>query len=210
MRAMKALVRNMAYALLMVVPGVGCLGCGQRQEDSASADRLQFTVADSLLGPVCEIAGAGKGFRPPRGFERPPDSVLAFVRTRFAARAENQGKRLLDCFIDTAHGAGVLVSAIDGLSFSSDTLGYFAAYRRLMHVGTSPEPIREGEYWVESVYVKNFLIVDSLNVRFNLLCLSAGGKGAELVYFAPRAEYAKLVRCFESSIGSLRVIKPGG
>jgi hypothetical protein len=63
---------------------------------------------------------------------------------------------------------------------------------------------------VNDVYVRNYLVTDSTHVRFQLLCLSQGDDALELVYFASRQSYPIMVRAFESSIGTIEVLRKGG
>lgn len=203
--------RTISSVVLIFQLVVLCLGCGSAEDEASSPEHLSFKVVDSLLAPAVEIGKTGKQFNPPLGFKATSDSMLAVLKEQMASQIGMKGGiELVGCFIDPRHSAAVLVSAIDGLALDLDTVMVFTDYRESLDEIYGQSQIREGEYRVSQVYVKNFLITDSINVRFQLLCLSAEGDGAELIYYSPRIHYPQLVRRFESSIGSLKLINRGG
>jgi len=209
--AMRAIRQVVLCAFLVVPPVVVCFGCGSGQDERASVEHLRFDVVDSLLGPAYEIKTAGKRLNLPLGFAPVPDSVLAALKTQLTSSIGPQGGiEMVGCFLDTLHAAGMLVSVVDGYTLSSDTVGFFGRYRQSLCGAYGGDQVREGEYWVKQIYVKNFLITDSVNVRFQLLCLSAESDAVELIYFAPRDLYPKVIKRFESSIGSLQLINREG
>lgn len=187
------------------------LGCSSSNDERASGDRLTFDVVDSLLGPVYEMASADKSFRPPIGFEPVSDSILEVLKTTMVESMGVESRmELRQCFLDSTHMAGVLAAEIEGLMLSSDTTAFLARYRQSLGNMWGQEGFREGEYWVKDVFVKNFLVTDSHNVHFQLICLSDSANAVQLNYFCPRQNYPELVKLFESSIGSLRLIQKGG
>lgn len=197
-----------ALAALILICG---WGCGSSDRDKPTVDHLAFDVVDSLLGPVYEIESAGKSFRPPVGFEPAPDSILQMLKTTMIESIGLEpGVELRQCFLNPVYNAGVLVAEIDGLMLSSDTATFLSRYRQSLWETYGQESVREGEYGVERVFVKNFLITDSANVHFQLICLSDSTNAVELNYFCPRVYYTELVKLFESSIGSLKLKKQGG
>jgi hypothetical protein len=208
MGAINRVILSIAVLFSLIVV---CLGCGTKDKHTPSAEHLSFKVVDSLLAPTVEIGLSGKQFNPPLGFKPTSDSILAVLREQMAAEIGiKQGVELSGCFLDPRHSAAVLLSTVNGLALAADTFFIFSDYRQSLREVYAGAEIREGEYWVHELFVKNFLITDSSNVRFQLLCLSAEGNGAELIYYAPRVHYPKLVRYFESSIGSLKPINQGG
>ena len=143
---------------------------------------------------------------PPIGFEPAADSVWSMLKVRLSqGGGEAPGLHLVRCFLDTINSAGLMISVIDRLALSSDTTAFIARYRQslvgLFGIGN----VREGDYLVRNIHVKNFLVTDSVLVRFQLLCLSDTGSAVELTYFAARGQYPQLIKHFESSIGSLRL-----
>lgn len=179
--------------------------------DSESADTLNFLVVDSLLGPAFVVPQAGKQINPPRNFAPVSDSILALLWDQLqAGLGPEAGLELVGCFLDPAHPAGLVVSVIDTVNLSIDTGGYFQGYGRSLRDSFRECDMREGEYRVHDIFVKNYLLADSVNIRFHLVCLSETGHALELMYFAPRAIYPQYIKCFESSIGSLRLINQGG
>ncbi len=205
---MRAEIQRALCALI----GVGFLiistGCGGG--DSDSADQMGFVVVDSLLGPDFTVPRAGKQLNPPRGFTPASDSVFAILQAKLqTTMGPDAGWSMVGCFLDSVHPAGLVVSVIDTLNLTADTGGYFTRYGNSLRDVSGGYDVREGEYWVRDVFVKNYLVTDSMNVQFHLLCLSESGDALELMYFAPRIIYPRYIKHFESSIGSLKLIKQG-
>ena len=185
--------------------------CDSSDNNEPITEKLSFKVVDSLLGPVYEVETVGKSFRPPAGFKPIPDSLLkTFQDELVSVTKENQRVDLLQFFFDQAHQAGLIVSVIRDLQLTGDTAAFIGNYRSSLIEFYGESNVRTGDYWIDSIYVKNFLITDSVNVKFQLICLSSQGDALELQYFAPHIFYADLVRSFESSIGTIRLLKKGG
>lgn len=197
--------------VVSVLIGLSSLSCSTSKEKDRTADQLAFDVVDSLLGAVYEIPSAAISFRPPVGFEPAPDSIISVLQTSLADKAGvGPGMVLRLAFLDTNHVAGVLAAEIRGLTLESDTTTFLANYRQTILDIHGPDDVREGDYWVDRVFVKNFLITDSINVHFQLICMTVGANALELNYFCPRQFYPDLVKLFESSIGSLKLASEGG
>ena len=187
------------------------LSCTSYEDKDKTADQLAFDVVDSLLGPVYDIPSAKISFRPPIGFEPAPDSIFSVLQATLANQIGSaSGMKLQLAFLDMKYAAGVLAAEIEGLTLKSDTAAFLDNYRRSILDLNGREGVREGEYWVDRVFVKNFLITDSLNVHFQLICLTGEAGAVELNYFCPRQFYPELIKLFESSIGSLKLISEGG
>lgn len=185
--------------------------CDSSDNGKTITEKLSFKVVDSLLGPVYEVETVGKSFRPPVGFKPIPDSLLKTFQDEFVTVTEEKKiVYLLQFFFDHAHQAGLIVSVIRGLQLTSDTAAFIGNYRRSLIELYGNSNVRAGDYWIDSIYVKNFLVTDSVNVKFQLICLSSQGDALELQYFAPHIFYADLVRSFESSIGTIKLLKKGG
>lgn len=184
-------------------------GCDRSPERAEQAERLSFTVTDSLLGAKLAVPQANKVLRVPAGFEPLSDALLDSLRgiqTEIADGGSNV--ELVTALLDPAHGGGLTASVIPGVSLGDDE--YVERYERALRDVESRSNVRSGTYVVNDVLVKNYLVSDSTQVRFQLLCLSEGDAALELVYFAPRRSYPTMVKAFESSIGTIRVLRKGG
>ena len=198
--------RALLLLLLLLV-----VACGSANKEGATTRQLSFEVVDSLLGSVYEVESARKSFHPPAGFLPIPDSLFAILREKFTQEVSPEGKiRFVQFFFDQQHSAGLIVSTVRGLNLSTDTAAFVSRYRQAILAEYGEDHVTAGDYWVDSVYVKNFLVTDSAQVRFQLLCLSLEGDALELQYVVPRAVYAEIVKSLESSIGSLKPICQGG
>jgi hypothetical protein len=196
--------------LFLTIASLVSFGCGSSQ-DASSARRVTFDIVDSLLGQEYQIVGAGKSFCPPLGFLPVPDTVLAGMRVRLQeSLGPRGGVELAQIFFDSAAQAGVMVSIMHGVTLTSDTGAFFARYRQSLHEMYRDDQVKEGEYWVEDVFVKNYLITDTNTVRFQLICCSDKDAAVELTYFAPSNQYPDLIKHFESSIGTIRLTQKGG
>ena len=162
-----------------LVPGIILLviliGCGSSDKQTDTG-QMSFNVVDSLLAGRYEMANIGQSFRPPAGFVPASDSMMKLFE---AALTEKLGREsnidLTACFFDSTYSAGVLVAEIDNLTLHSDTTDFFNRYRYSLYEKYGVENIREGEYRVDRVFIKNFLVTDSENVRFQLLGLADSG-----------------------------------
>lgn len=179
-------------------------GCGSSEEPSPDEPML-FDVIDSLLGKEVAVEEAGIRLFVPVDFEPAPDTVMYFFRGQIMAQMADDS--LIDpvgCYIDTARQAGVILSLLDGIYLNADTGRFVDRYRRSLHDTFGPEKVREGDYWVDSVFVRNFLITHGGIIRFQLLCEAGAGETLEAVYFASQEYYPSVIKHFESSIGTLK------
>ncbi len=208
MRSIKTII---LYAMVGCVVGLALAGCSSEPEPEEAAPTLRFQVVDSLLRPPVELAELDLYFRPPRNFTPPTDSLAQLFKTQLAGREWEYGELVvIHSFVHPELPAGILISRITSASLDGDTARLFAMYRDILRHGQQQTTIREGEFWVNEVFTKNFLITDSLNVRFQLICLSDHFHGAEFIYYASRQTYPRIVRYIESSIGSIERIHKGG
>jgi len=191
-------------------------GCDRSPPESDEVEELGFVVVDSLLGPELVIEEANKALRPPEGFRAVPDSLLTALRKRGLAALQNQlaslsrstsDVELRSALLDSAHRAGLVVSVLRGIASDEE---YAESYEDVLRDASGDAEVRSGDYVVNDVYVRNFLVSDASLIRFHLLCFSEGDESLELVYFASRSSYPSLVRAFESSIGTIRVVERGG
>jgi len=206
MQVIRRRVWRMVWIPVFFGTGAGCGG-----GEAGLPDRMNFAVVDSLLGPDVGVTRAGLQLNPPRSFFPVPDSMFSLFQARLQVDAgPDAGVEMVGCFLDSARPVGLIVSVIDSLNLAADTGGYFNRYGNSLRETFAEAEVREGEYRVGNVFVKNYLVIDSVYVRFQLLCLSASNPAMGLLYFAPRAVYPEYVRRFESSIGSMRPITQGG
>ena len=195
--------------LLLLLPLA--VGCYSSDKEPATARQLSFEVIDSLLEPVYNVESAWKSFRPPVGFVPVPDSLFAVLSEKFTQEVSSEQKvDLVQFFFDRRHRAGLIVSTVRDLNLTTDTAAFIGRYRQAILAEYGEDHVTAGDYWVDSIYVKNFLVTDSAQVRFQLLCLTLEGNALELQYVVPRAVYPKVLKSLESSIGSLKPICQGG
>jgi hypothetical protein len=201
---------TLALFLMCVLPFfLALFGCDRAANRFDGAERLGFSVSDSLLGERVVIERANKALRAPAGFEGASDSLFAAlqgIRLRSAEGAADA--ELVAALFDTAHRGGLTATVLPGITHQDDD--YIRRYEGALREVEGHSDVRAGDYLVNDVYVSNFLVTDSAHVRFQLLCFSEGDEALELVYFARRQSYPDLVRAFESSIGTIEVLRKGG
>lgn len=198
-------------AIILMIYTWPISGCGQSRNDISNREQMKFDVIDSLLGKPYEFTDAGISIRPPAAFQILPDSMLTALREKFEGVLKDSGAvELSRMFIDRHTGAGMMIFTIRDLNLSSDTVAFVKKYKEaLIDIYGSPNVV-SGDYWIKEIFVKNYMITDSLNVRIQLLCRSQLNYGLEIQYYVSRDIYPKLIKTFESSIGSLKVIQNGG
>jgi hypothetical protein len=186
-------------------------GCGSSKNDAAKAQQTKFEVIDSLLGPKFEIPNSGKSINPPVNFAALPDSILEGLKAQVKESVgDSEGIELQQFFIDEPRSAGLMISTIKGLNLSSDTTVFVGRYRKAVSEAFGLPNIKSDNYWIGDIYVLNFLIMDSVNVKYQLLCMSKTNDGVELQFFASQQLYPQLIKRFESSIGSMKLTKKEG
>jgi hypothetical protein len=204
--------RVLNHVKMLTVAALAWLGvfcaCG---DEKATAEHLGFKVVDSLLGPVKQLNPEGMSFRPPAGFIAVPDSLVLPLESTLTARIPNrEGIDLKLVYVSPEHHAGLIASLIPDLFGIADTGTFVPGYRERLLRTYGAANVTIGDYWVDSVYVKNYMVTDSTEVRIQLICLMSGGVAVELQYVTPHGAYPKLLRAFESSIGTLSSRKGGG
>lgn len=203
-------IRN--HVKLLTVASLAWLGvfCACSDE-KATAEHLAFEVVDSLLGPVKQLNPQGMNFRPPVGFIAIPDSLVPRMEATLTARIPNrEGIELRLAYVNPQYSAGLMASLIPSLPDIADTNAFVPGYRERLLRTYGAANVTIGDYWVDSVYVQNYLVTDSAEVRIQLVCMMSGGTAVELQYIAPRGAYPILLKAFESSIGTLSSRKGGG
>lgn len=204
-------VRVSYSAMLILLAAVVSLSCSCSADDPNMIEHLQFTVVDSLLEPVFPVPGAAMQFCPPAGFSPLPDTLLAQFRAQLYAQTPPDTRRtdIFQVFLHATHRAAVLVSLAEDLSISADPSGFVADYQQSLIETYGPNQVVSGDYLVNDVQVKNYLVSDSAHVRFQLLCLAASPPAMEVQYVVPKESYRRLLRSLESSIGTIELVKQG-
>jgi hypothetical protein len=208
--ALSALLAAVALASILLP------GCSRTSPQSQQPEELSFAVSDSLLGPAILIDETDTSLRPPSAFAAVSDSVLQVLRKSGLPSSEEQGAEqlrvepgaeLVAAFLDSARRAGLAVFVRRHASHGEE---YAAAYEQGLRSVSEQAEVRSGDYVVNDVYIRNFLVSSPSMIRFHLLCFSERPDATELVYFADRSSYPDLVRAFESSIGTIKQTGKGG
>ncbi len=201
------MIKNMLdFAIPLMVLALTIPGCGGSEKQPEQVQQVTFVPVDSLLGERYAIPKTDKQFRPPIGFEAASDTILDMLRAQLARNLGDQkGVEMVQCYLDTIHTAGLMISTIEGINFGVDTTGFLERYRAKLHEIFNGRSIDEDNFWSSGVLIKRFFVTDSILVRVQLICLSDQGNAVELTYFTPREQYPDLVTLFESSIGSIEL-----
>lgn len=209
---MKKKISIIAVAALLSITVGLCLldGCARQNEAKTPASgKSGFAVDNALIGPLFNIAGTDKSIQPPVNFSPAPDTVLQMLQRNFEqGKGTAEGVRLVQCFMDTIHLSGLLVTTIEGLNLASDTIQFMNWYRQSLVDHYGAPNIHEGNSRVDDIVVRSFLASDSAGFRYQFLCISPLGNAVELNFFGPRNFYSQLARSFESSVGSIKTIRP--
>jgi len=197
-----------ASCLLLLLIFYNCCSDGN---NDVKAEKLSFEVNDSLLGPAFEVQAANKLLCPPSGFASIPDSLLQiFIKQQAIQVKEFASIELVGIFFDSLHNSGLMVSVFNDLYLGSDTTAIIEKYRKSLEEFYGADKVKTGDFLINDIYVKNFLITDSLYIRFQLLCLSENDQAMELHYFILNKHYQELLKALESSIGTIQLIEQGG
>jgi hypothetical protein len=195
---------NLTIIILLLI------GCDSSSTDKNEKQDLAFDVDDTLLELPFELTQANMEIRPPVGFKAVSDSYHQELQSFFLKeRGANTNLQFHQFFFDSLHSAGMVVFSVKELNLSSDTMNFFGNYQKVLEGQYGPDRVKSGEYWVNGIFVKNYLVTDSNTVRFQLLCLSSNNDAMEVHYIVPHSEYEQVVKLIESSIGSLKP-KNGG
>jgi hypothetical protein len=198
-KAVGAVLILMAFISLIVAGG--CSG----QKKSKSGQNDPFSINDSLIGSEYKITGTGKSICPPINYAPAPDSVIKMLRASFEkGSGVIPGVTLVQCFLDTSHISGLLVTVIDSLNLGADTAKFMEWYRQSLVNLFGPQNVHESNALIGDISLKSFLAIDSLNFRYQFVCLTQTGNAVELNYFGPRIFYPTLMRSLESSVGSIK------
>ncbi|MEE8418125.1 MAG: hypothetical protein V3S06_05610 [candidate division Zixibacteria bacterium] len=179
------------------------LACSNNRSDKQVND-LYFDVVDSLLASEIELGSSGWRVRPPRNLTALPESLMADFRKILSSSLKDSTRiTLLGILMSEETRASLMISRIAGLNLQSDTAGFMENYRDALRSEDETKSIESGDFRHGKVYVKNFLVSDSTNVQFRLICFKPSDDAIELIYTTPRAVYSDFVKSIESSIGSL-------
>ena len=179
------------------------LACGNNRSDKQVSD-LYFNVVDSLLASEIELGTTGWRVRPPKNFTALPELLMADFRKILSSSIKDSSSiTLLEVLLSEETRASLMISRIAGLNLQSDTAGFMENYRDALRSEDKTKSIESGDFRHGEVFVKNFLVSDSTNVQFRLICLKPSNDAVELIYTTPRTVYSDFVKSIESSIGSL-------
>ena len=201
--------RNIGWVLnamiCATILSVISLGCDSDSDKSSVVEQLHFTVIDSLLGDAVFVPGTEKQFRPPVGFSMITESRQFDLQDQVASIPGFDGAyRLYSVLFNRDNGAGLAVAVVEGLDLSEQGSAFVKTYEKVLHETYGAKNLHTGEYWVQNVFVKNYMVTDDSSVHLQLLCMSKSGDGLELHYFVGKEYYQAMLRSFESSIGSLK------
>ncbi len=202
----------MIFLLLSAVILPGCRGGAKPAADAQGA---AYAVVDSLLGSSYHIPGTGVTVRPPIMFDQADDSILLMLQNRLAQGVGPEGGvRMVACFLDTIHTAGLTISVIEDPAVVQDTAAFFGRYRQSLYSLFGPDRIREEEFLRDSVFRKIFMTPEETLVRVQCLVFTPMGDPLELTYFAEKTQFGLIRPRIESSIAgilySVRANRPGG
>ncbi len=205
MPIMRAGTVNSISQIFIIVACWGCLlcGCGPSEKEP-EAQSMMFDVVDSLLGEQLILAESGIQFSLPAGFVGAPDSVLQIISKHIKIYAyDTLQVEPFGCYIDTVNRAGIVITTLHGIEIKTEPSGFTEKYYQSLLDIFGSSQVHAGSYEVGGVYVRNFLVTHGGMVRFHMLCQADSGQSAELVYFASGETYPRLIKHFESSMGTV-------
>lgn len=187
-----------------IVAGVILFAVGCRGNDPQMAARTEsagYPVVDSLLSTFSyHVPGTGLTLRPPLGFEQAHDSILLMLQNRQAQVGGNNGVRMVACFLDTLHTAGLMISVIDNPAVSADTGLFFERYRQSLYKLFGADKVREEDLSRDSVFRKVFTIPEESVVRVQCLAYTPSGNPLEVTYFVDNVNAVLVRPRIESSV----------
>jgi|WetSurMetagenome_2_1015567.scaffolds.fasta_scaffold146589_3 hypothetical protein len=186
-------------------------GCAKDKEAQVPAlgGKSGFPVNSALIGAAYKIAGTDKSVHPPVNFAVAPDTILQLLQRNFEqGKGTAKGIKLVQCFLDTIHVSGLLVTTIEGLDLSADTALFMSWYRQSLVDIYGIQNVHEGSSQVNDIVIRSFLASDSAEFRYQFLCIAPAGNAVELNFFGPRNVYAQLARSFESAVGTITTVRP--
>ena len=197
----KILKQTIFLALLLTV----LVGCSSKDKTETD-DQMQFSVVDSLLGEAIQLEESGLMMSVPAGFTQIPDSIrkIAQQTTKFLS---DDSTGTVKVYVNQSHGSGLVISLLPELDLNSDTGKFLTDYYEALVEMHGDEGIKFGDYWINDVLVKNFLITDSQSVMFDLICLTQNRNAMHVQFLVPNKYYTDMIKTLESSIGSISTIK---
>jgi hypothetical protein len=192
-------------AVILLIPGVLMLcGCQEREKPAAGGKGQTYAVVDSLLGSSYHVPGTGVTVRLPIGFDPAADSILLMLQSRLAQGVGPEGGvRMVACFLDTIHTAGLMISVIEDPAVAQDTTAFFGRYRQSLYSFFGSDRVREEEFQRDSVFRKIFMTPKETLVRVQCLTFSPVGDPLELTYFSEKTQFGLIKPRIESSIAGL-------
>lgn len=203
MGMMGSTIRAGLFAGCIILILTGCRGGGPAS--GAQPGGAGYPVVDSLLASFAyHVPGTGVTIRPPLGFEQAHDSILLMLQHRQAQGGNTaNGVRMVACFLDTLHTAGVMISVIDNATASSDTALFFSRYRQSLEDLFGSGRVREEQFLRDSVFRKVFTMPEENLTRVQCLAYTPSGNPLELTFFMDKIHADLLRPRIESSIAGL-------
>jgi hypothetical protein len=179
-------------------------GCSSSDSPKTRVESLAFEVNDSLLGDTIAIAESGLYVVAPATYHARIDTVPE----QFQSLQDHEfpSHDLIAVYYDPTAIAELQVAVIRDLNLATDTSLFMANYRKMLSDAYGDSAIKTGDFMVNDVLVKNFLMMDSGFVQFKLLCLTYGKPAAEIEYITYKQDYPKLLKSIESSMGTIQTI----
>jgi hypothetical protein len=122
---------------------------------------------------------------------------------------EGQTVEFQNCYADLERMVGVIICNVSGIDNYTDTGMFLTDYRAAINRQFEDEQVMEGDYSVDGIHIKSFLVTTPQMVQFKLICIGNGPAIAELSFFSAVSAYEDFVKSIESSIGSIKLIKGG-
>ena len=136
----------------------------------------------------------------PRGCQPIEETYLQRLRQIMEA-ASIGGKQveLVQVYSDERTGLGVVLSLVHDLRANRRALPVGEVYHQSLIEAYGAQNVRVRDYIINDVYVKNFVVQNSVNLRLQLLCLRDADRAVELQFVVPRRAYEELRASVESS-----------
>lgn len=203
MSMVRSVIRAGLFAGCIILILTGCRGGGP--QSAAQPEGAGYPVVDSLLASFSyRVPGTGVTMRSPLGFEQAHDSILLMLQHRQAQEGSAaNGVRMVACFLDTLHTAGVMISVIDNPAASSDTAVFFSRYRQSLENLFGAGRVREEQFLRDSIFRKVFTISEENLTRVQCLAYTPSGHPLELTFFMDKIHAELLRPRIESSIAGL-------
>jgi hypothetical protein len=163
---------------------------------------LQFNVDKSLLGETFKIDSLQFAFSVPAGWSKISDNIMVQAKNKISI--ENTGQKLhydlIAFYLDSLSGSFCSISAVEITQSDSMLKDVYRANLQKKYIKSG---IKEGDFVINDVNVKQFLIMTKQKVLFKLLLSLKGGSFLQIDYAIDQKIYPQYINKIESSIGSI-------